>query len=240
GIRDFHVTGVQTCALPISVFETADAYLSGNVRDKLLIARRAAEVDAERYGENVKALEAVQPKDLDASEIDVRLGATWLPPEVIRAFIFELVDTPYMFQTSINVMYSGYTAAWNVKGKSDDRSNNIKANVTYGTNRINAYKILEDTLNLRDVRIFDTAVENGVEKRVLNKQETAIAQQKQEAMKEAFRDWIWQDPQRREQLTRLYNDRFNSIRPREYDGSHIRFTGMNPEIQLRQHQVNAV
>jgi len=134
-------------------------------------------------------------------------------------------------------MYSGYTAAWNVKGKSDDRSNNIKANVTYGTNRINAYKILEDTLNLRDVRIFDTAEENGVEKRVLNKQETAIAQQKQEAMKEAFRDWIWQDPKRRERLTRLYNDWFNSIRPREYDGSHIRFTGMNPEIQLRQHQV---
>ncbi|AIQ62526.1 helicase [Paenibacillus stellifer] len=222
------------------IYETADAYLSGNVREKLRAAKQFAAYDAERYAENVRALEAVQPKDLDASEIDVRLGATWLPPEVIRAFIFELVDTPYMYQTSINVMYSGYTAAWNVKGKSDDRSNNIKANVTYGTNRINAYKILEDTLNLRDVRIFDTAVENGVEKRVLNKQETAIAQQKQEAMKEAFRDWIWQDPQRRERLTRLYNDRFNSIRPREYDGSHIRFAGMNPEIRLRQHQVNAV
>ncbi|WP_445671143.1 DEAD/DEAH box helicase family protein [Paenibacillus sp. FSL K6-2524] len=222
------------------IYETADAYLSGNVREKLRAAKQFAAYDAERYVENVSALEAVQPKDLDASEIDVRLGATWLPPEVIRAFIFELVDTPYMYQASINVMYSGYTAAWNVKGKSDDRSNNIKANVTYGTNRINAYKILEDTLNLRDVRIFDTAIENGVEKRVLNKQETAIAQQKQEAMKEAFRDWIWQDPQRRERLTRLYNDRFNSIRPREYDGSHIRFTGMNPEIRLRQHQVNAV
>ncbi|GAB7056432.1 hypothetical protein JCM16163A_31790 [Paenibacillus sp. YK5] len=222
------------------VFETADAYLSGNVRDKLLIARRAAEVDAERYGENVKALEAVQPKDLDASEIDVRLGATWLPPEVIREFIFELVDTPYMFRQSIDVLYSEYTAAWNVRGKSNDRSNNIKANVTFGTNRVNAYKILEDTLNLRDVRIFDTVLENGVEKRVLNKQETAIAQQKQEMLKEAFRDWIWKDPQRRERLTRLYNDRFNAIRPREYDGSHIRFTGMNPEIRLRQHQVNAV
>ncbi len=222
------------------IYETADAYLSGNVRENLRAAKQFAAYDAERYAENVRALEAVQPKDLDASEIDVRLGATWLPPEVIRAFIFELVDTPYMYQTSINVMYSGYTAAWNVKGKSDDRSNNIKSNVTYGTNRINAYKILEDTLNLRDVRIFDTAVENGVEKRVLNKQETAIAQQKQEAMKEAFRDWIWHDPQRRERLTRLYNDRFNSIRPREYDGSHIRFTGMNPEIRLRQHQVNAV
>lgn len=221
-------------------YETADAYLSGNVRDKLRVAQQFAAFDAERYSENVKALVSVQPKDLDASEIDLRLGATWLPPEVIRSFMFELVDTPYMYQSSIDVMYSSYTAAWNVKGKSDDRSNNIKANLTYGTNRINAYKILEDTLNLRDVRIFDTVYEDGVEKRVLNKQETAIAQQKQEAMKEAFRDWIWQEPQRRERLTRLYNDRFNSIRPREYDGSHIRFTGINPEIRLRQHQVNAV
>ncbi|MCY7557642.1 DEAD/DEAH box helicase family protein [Paenibacillus macerans] len=222
------------------IYETADAYLSGNVREKLRVARQFAAYDAERYGENVKALEAVQPKDLDAAEIDVRLGATWLPPEDIRQFLFELVDTPPMYQTYINVMYSEYTAAWNVKGKSDDRSNNIKANVTYGTNRVNAYKILEDTLNLRDVRVFDTVYEDGVEKRVLNKQETAIAQQKQEMMKEAFRDWIWRDPQRRERLTRLYNDRFNAIRPREYDGSHIRFTGMNPEIRLRQHQVNAV
>ncbi|WP_449288669.1 DEAD/DEAH box helicase family protein [Marinicrinis lubricantis] len=222
------------------IYETADAYLSGNVREKLRVARQFAAYDAERYGENVKALEAVQPKDLDASEIDVRLGATWLPPEDIRQFLFELVDTPPMYQTYINVMYSEYTAAWNVKGKSDDRSSNIKANVTYGTNRVNAYKILEDTLNLRDVRVFDTVYEDGVEKRVLNKQETAIAQQKQEMMKEAFREWIWRDPQRRERLTRLYNDRFNAIRPREYDGSHIRFTGMNPEIRLRQHQVNAV
>ncbi|ETT54671.1 putative helicase [Paenibacillus sp. FSL H8-237] len=221
-------------------YETADAYLSGNVRDKLRVATQFATFDVERYSENVKALVSVQPKDLDASEIDLRLGATWLPPEVIRSFLFELVDTPYMYQSSIHVMYSSYTAAWNVKGKSDDRSNNIKANLTYGTNRINAYKILEDTLNLRDVRIFDTVYEDGVEKRVLNKQETAIAQQKQEAMKDAFKDWIWRDPQRRERLTRLYNDRFNSIRPREYDGSHIRFVGMNPEIRLRQHQVNAV
>ncbi len=222
------------------IYETADAYLSGNVREKLRVAKQFAAYDAERYGENVKTLEAVQPKDLDASEIDVRLGATWLPPEDIRQFLFELVDTPPMYQTYINVMYSEYTAAWNVKGKSDDRSNNIKANVTYGTNRVNAYKILEDTLNLRDVRVFDTVYEDGVEKRVLNKQETAIAQQKQEMIKEAFRDWIWRDPQRRERLTGLYNDRFNAIRPREYDGSHIRFTGMNPEIRLRQHQVNAV
>ncbi|WP_255678601.1 helicase-related protein [Cohnella silvisoli] len=221
-------------------YETADAYLSGNVRDRLRVAKQFAAFDAERYSENIKALVSVQPKDLDASEIDLRLGATWLPPEVIRSFLFELVDTPYMYQSSIDVMYSSYTAAWNVRGKSDDRSNNIKANLTYGTNRINAYKILEDTLNLRDVRIFDTVYEDGMEKRVLNKQETAIAQQKQEAMKDAFKDWIWRDPQRRERLTRLYNDRFNSIRPREYDGGHIRFTGMNPEIRLRQHQVNAV
>lgn len=222
------------------IFETADAYLSGNVREKLRVVKQFAAYEAERYSENVKALEAVQPKDLNASEIDVRLGATWLPPEDIRQFLFELVNTPPMYQTYINVLYSEYTAAWNIKGKSDDRSNNIKANVTFGTNRVNAYKILEDTLNLRDVRIFDTVIENGVEKRVLNKQETAIAQQKQEMIKEAFRDWIWRDPQRRERLTRLYNDRFNAIRPREYDGSHIRFTGMNPEIRLRQHQVNAV
>lgn len=222
------------------IFETADAYLSGNVREKLRVAKQFAAYDAERYSENVKALEAVQPKDLDASEIDVRLGATWLPPEDIRQFLFELVDTPPMYQTYISVLYSEYTAAWNIKGKSADRSSNIKANVTYGTNRVNAYKILEETLNLRDVRIFDTVMEDGVEKRVLNKQETAIAQQKQEMIKEAFRDWIWRDPQRRERLTRLYNDRFNAIRPREYDGSHIRFTGMNPEIRLRQHQVNAV
>lgn len=222
------------------VYETADAYLSGQVRDKLRVAKQFAAQAPERYDGNVTALEAVQPQDLDASEIDVRLGATWLPPAVIKDFIFDLVETPPMFRSSIDVLYSEYTATWNIRGKSDDRSGNIKANLTYGTSRINAYKILEETLNLRDVRIFDTVYEDGVEKRVLNKQETAIAQQKQEAMKDAFRDWIWKDPQRRERLTRLYNDRFNSIRPREYDGSHIRFAGMNPEIRLRQHQVNAV
>lgn len=222
------------------VYETADAYLSGHVRDKLRIAKAFAAHDPERYAENVIALEAVQPLDLTASEIDVRLGATWLPPEVIRDFMFELLDTPPMFRPSIQVLYSDYTAAWNVRGKSDDRSNNIKANVTYGTERISGYKILEDTLNLRDVRIFDTVIENGVEKRILNRKDTAIAQQKQELMKEAFGEWLWRDPQRRERLTRLYNDRFNAIRPREYDGSHIRFTGMNPEIRLRQHQVNAI
>ncbi|MPY19882.1 helicase-related protein [Paenibacillus glucanolyticus] len=222
------------------LYETADAYLSGHVRDKLRTAKQFAAHDVERYAENVKALEAVQPPDLTASEIDVRLGATWLPAEVVRDFMFDLLDTPPMFRPSIQVLYSDYTAAWNVRGKNDDRSNNIKANVTYGTDRVNAYKIMEDTLNLRDVRIFDTVAENGVEKRVLNRKDTAIAQQKQELIKEAFGEWLWRDPQRRERLTRLYNDRFNAIRPREYDGSHIRFIGMNPEIRLRQHQVNAV
>lgn len=222
------------------IYETADAYLSGHVRDKLRIAKQFATYDEARYGENVRALEVVQPKDLDASEIDVRLGATWLPAEDIRSFMFELLDTPYMFQQSIQVLFSEYTAAWNLRGKNEDHSNNIKANMTYGTSRMSAYKIMEDTLNLRDVRIFDTVVEDGVEKRVLNRQETAIAQQKQEQIKEAFQEWIWKEPQRRERLTQLYNERFNAIRPREYDGSHIRFKGMNPEIGLRQHQINAV
>lgn len=221
-------------------YETADAYLSGNVREKLKTARRFAEMHPDIYSVNVTALEKVQPKDLSASEIDVRLGATWLPSDVVKDFMFELLETPYMYRRYIDVLYSGYTANWNVKGKNDDRSDNIKANVTYGTGRINAYKIIEETLNLKDVRIFDTVYEDGVEKRVLNKKETAIAQQKQEAIKEAFQSWIWKDPQRRERLTRLYNDRFNSVRPREYDGSHIRFTGMNPEITLRKHQVDAV
>ncbi len=225
-------------------YVTADAYLSGNVREKLKQVQGLAKIlppeQAEKITANIKALEAVQPQDLSASEIDVRLGATWLPPDVVKDFMFELLETPHMYRRYIDVFYSGYTANWNVKGKNDDRSDNIKANVTYGTKRVNAYKIIEETLNLKDVRIFDTVYEDNVEKRVLNKKETAIAQQKQEAIKEAFRDWIWKDPQRRERLTRIYNDRFNAIRPREYDGSHIRFTGMNPEITLRQHQVDAV
>lgn len=221
-------------------YETADAYLSGNVREKLQTVLQFADMHPGLYGINVTALEAVQPKDLDASEIDVRLGATWLPPDVVKDFMLELLETPYMYRRYIDVFYSTYTANWNVKGKNDDRSDNIKANVTYGTKRINAYKIIEDTLNLRDVRIFDTVYEDGNEKRILNKKETAIAQQKQEAIKEAFQGWIWKKPERRERLTRLYNDRFNSVRPREYDGSHIRFTGMNPEILLRKHQVDAV
>lgn len=221
-------------------YETADEYLSGNVREKLKTARQFAGMHPDIYGTNVAALEAVQPKDLDASEIDVRLGATWVPAEVIKDFIFELMETPYLYRRYIDVFYSNHTANWNVKGKSDDRSDNIKANVTYGTRRINGYKIIEESLNLRDVRIFDTVIEDGVEKRALNKKETAIAQQKQEAIKEAFQGWIWKEPNRRDKLTRLYNDRFNAIRPREYDGSHIRFTEMNPEITLRKHQVDAV
>lgn len=224
-------------------YVTADEYLSGNVRNKLRLARGLAEMRPDLAGqiaENIKALEAIQPKDLDASEIDVRLGATWVPPDVIKDFIFELLETPYLYRRYIDVFYSNYTANWNVKGKSDDRSDNIKANVTYGTKRINAYKIIEDTLNLRDVRIFDTVCEAENEKRILNKKETAVAQQKQEAIKEAFQGWIWKDPKRRERLIRIYNDLYNSCRPREYDGSHIKFTGMNPEITLRKHQADAV
>ncbi|WP_428830910.1 N-6 DNA methylase [Dehalobacterium formicoaceticum] len=224
-------------------FVTADEYLSGNVRNKLRLARGLAETRpdlAEQIAPNIKALEAVQPKDLSASEIDVRLGATWLPPDVVEQFMFELLEPPYYIKSKIHVSFSSYTAMWNVSGKNAD-STNIKAAMTYGTNRVNAYKIIEETLNLKDVRIFDTRYDaDGRETRVLNKKETAIAQQKQEAIKEAFRDWIWKDPQRRERLTRIYNDRFNAIRPREYDGSHIKFTGMNPEITLRKHQVDAV
>ncbi|MHB1314584.1 MAG: DEAD/DEAH box helicase family protein [Christensenellales bacterium] len=226
-------------------FVTADEYLSGNVREKLKQVRELAKIlpseQAEKIAVNITALDAVQPKDLSASEIDVRLGATWIPPDVIRDFIFELLETPHLYKRYIDVHFSTYTAGWNVKGKNDDSSDNIKANVTYGTKRINAYKIVEESLNLKDVRIFDTVVDaDGKEARVLNKQQTAIAQQKQEAIKEAFKAWVWKDPARRERLTRIYNDRFNSIRPREYDGSHIRFTGMNPEIVMRKHQMDAV
>jgi N12 class adenine-specific DNA methylase len=223
-------------------FVTADAYLSGNVRSKLKLAKMLAERSdlAGPLAASIKALEAVQPVDLSASEIDVRLGATWLPTDVVRDFMFELLDPPYYSRRYIDVLFSEHTANWNIKGKSDDRAN-IKVNITYGTNRINAYKIIEETLNLKDVRIFDVVYDdNGKETRVMNKKDTAIAQQKQEAIKEAFRGWVWKDPKRRERLTRIYNERFNSIRPREYDGSHIRFTGMNPEISLRKHQVDAI
>lgn len=218
----------------------ADEYLSGNVREKLRWAKQSAELYPEDYGENIRALEAVQPVDLTASEISVRLGATWLPPEIVEQFMFELFSTPRYCQWNIHVHYAQYTGEWNVEGKSYDRSN-VKAYNTYGTSRVNGYKIMEETLNLRDVRIFDY-IEDGSGRKtaVLNKKETAIAQGKQELIKQAFADWIWSDPERREQLTKLYNEKFNSIRPREYDGSHLNFVGINPEITLRPHQVNAI
>ncbi len=220
-------------------WQTADEYLSGNVRAKLATAKLAAESDP-TFQVNVQALEQVQPADLSASEISVRLGATWLPTEIVEQFMFELLDPPRYSQMNIHVHYSQHTGEWNVEGKSMDRAN-VKANNTYGTGRINAYRIIEETLNLRDVRIFDYVEdESGKRTPVLNKKETAIAQGKQELIKQAFLDWVWTDPQRRERLCRLYNDRFNSIRPREYDGSHLNFAGMNPEITLRKHQVDAI
>ena len=218
----------------------ADEYLSGNVREKLITAKKSAEVYPEDYKINVEALEKVQPKDLTASEISVRLGATWIPPEIFEKFMFEFLDTPRYAQWNIKVHYSQYTGEWNIEGKSYDRSN-VKAYSTYGTSRINAYKIIEETLNLKDVRIFDYIEdEDGKKKAVLNKKETAIAQAKQELIKQGFQDWVWADHTRREKLTKMYNEKFNSIRPREYDGSHITFNGMNPEIELREHQKNAV
>lgn len=219
---------------------TADEYLSGNVREKLAWARKSAEQNPDDYLVNVEALEKVQPIDLSASEIDVRLGATWLPQEDIQRFMVELLKPAYYASSKIKVHYSPLTAEWNISNKNSDYGN-VTANVTYGTKRINGYKIIEETLNLKDVRIFDTVQdENGNDKRVLNKKETVLAQQKQQLIKDAFRDWIWKDPARRERLTTLYNERFNSVRPREYDGSHIKFVGMNPEITLRKHQVNAI
>ena len=218
----------------------ADEYLSGNVREKLITAKKSAEVYPDDYKINVEALEKVQPKDLTASEIAVRLGATWLPPEIIQQFMFEFLGTPYYARWNIKVHFSQYSGEWNIEGKSYDRSN-VKAYSTYGTSRINGYKIIEETLNLKDVRIFDYIEdEDGKRKAVLNKKETAIAQAKQELIKQGFQDWIWADPARREKLTKMYNEKFNSIRPREYDGSHITFNGMNPEIDLREHQKNAV
>lgn len=218
----------------------ADEYLSGNVREKLALARKSAEVYPEDYTVNVEALEKVQPKDLSASEIFVQLGSTWVPEEIMQQFMFEFLDTPRWAYWNIKVHYSKFTSEWNVEGKSYDRGN-VKANSTYGTPRINAYRIIEETLNLKDVRIYDYVEDaEGKKKAVLNKKETAIAQAKQELIKQGFQDWVWSDPARREQLCRIYNERFNSIRPREYDGSHIIFSGMNPEIELREHQRNAV
>ena len=219
---------------------TADEYLSGNVREKLEWAKRSAELYPEDYTAHVQALERVQPVDLTASEIAVRLGATWLPTEVIDQFIYELFGTSPRSQRMIRSHYSQHTGAWNIESKFADRGN-IKAENTYGTTRVNGYKIIEETLNLRDLRIFDYVEdEHGNRVPVLNKKETAIAQGKQQLIKQAFQDWIWKDPARRERLTRLYNDKFNSIRPREYDGSHLNFVGINPEITLRPHQVNAI
>jgi len=218
---------------------TADEYLSGNVREKLKIAEEFAK-ENDNFNINVEYLKQVVPKDLSASEIGVKLGSTWIPPEIIKQFIFETLDTPGYNRWNIKVNYSDITSEWYISNKNCD-SANVKANSTYGTRRINAYNIIERTLNLKDVKIYDNQIdENGNKIRVLNKKETAIANAKQEIIKQAFQDWIWKDPERREKLTRLYNDKFNSIVPRTYDGSHLNFVGMNPEIKLREHQLNAV
>ncbi len=224
----------------VEEYINADEYLSGNVRDKLQDAELAARQDPITYEHNVRALKEVVPKDLDATDIDVRLGATWMPPKDVEKFIFETLDTPGYAKWDIKVHYSAFSANWNVEGKSIDQ-NNIKANMTYGTDRVNAYKIIEDALNLRDTRVYDRVTDDeGKVKSVLNKHETMLAGQKQDALKEAFKSWIWEDPERRNRLVKTYNERFNSIRPREFDGQHIAFEGMNPSIQLREHQKNAI
>ncbi len=221
-------------------WQTADEYLSGNVRQKLRQAEAAA-VDAPGYAPNVEALRQAQPKDLDASEIEVRLGATWIDKDYIQQFMYETFNPAYYRRHLIQVNYSPSTAEWNISGKSTPSKQDVNAYMTYGTERANAYRILEDTLNLRDVRIYDTVYDaDGTERRVLNSKETTLAQQKQQAIKDAFQEWIWRDPNRRQTLVQQYNERFNSIRPREYDGSHIRFSGMSPEITLREHQKNAI
>ncbi|WP_423240851.1 DEAD/DEAH box helicase family protein [Faecalibacterium prausnitzii] len=226
---------------PEAGWQTADEYLSGNVRDKLRMAQLAAESRSE-FKVNVDALTKAQPKDLEASEIDVRLGATWLAPSIVQQFMMETFQPPYRirYNNSITVRYSPYTSEWRISNKSATGFGDIMATETYGTRRANAYKILEDTLNLRDSRVYDTIVEDGKEKRVLNQNETTLAQQKQQAIKDAFAGWVWKDPQRRALLVKKYNELFNSTRPREYDGGHIHFVGMNPEINLREHQRNAV
>lgn len=226
---------------PEAGWQAADEYLSGNVRDKLRMAQLAAESHPE-FKVNVDALTKAQPKDLEASEIDVRLGATWLDPSIVQQFMMETFQPPYRirYNNAITVRYSPYTSEWRISNKSATGFGDIMATETYGTRRANAYKILEDTLNLRDSRVYDTIEENGKEKRVLNQNETTLAQQKQQAIKDAFAGWVWKDPQRRALLVKKYNELFNSTRPREYDGSHIHFVGMNPEINLREHQRNAV
>ena len=221
-------------------YVTADDYLSGNVRQKLKDAREAAAENG-LFQPNVTALEAAQPKDLEASEIDLRLGATWLDKMYIQQFMFELLQPALYLRRQINVQYSPYTSEWRISGKSVISSQNVRAYMTFGTTRANAYHILENTLNLRDMRIYDTVLDaDGTERRVLNQKETTLAQQKQQAIKDAFQEWVWHDPMRRETLVAQYNELFNSTRPREYDGQHIRFGGMNPEITLREHQRNAV
>ena len=225
---------------PEAGWQTADEYLSGDVRSKLKVAQLAAERDA-AFRINAEALKKAQPKDLDASEIDVRLGATWVDPAYIQRFMEETFETPYSLRRSIEVKFSEMTSEWRINGKSSPSSNDVAAYVTYGTERANAYRILEETLNLKDIRIYDTFEDaDGKQKRVLNKKDTTLVQQKQQAIKDAFQDWVWKDPRRREALVTKYNELFNSTRPREYDGSHIRFGGMNPDITLREHQRNAI
>lgn len=220
-------------------YVSEDEYLSGNVREKLKVAELAAQADV-RYQVNVTALQKVQPKDLSASEINIRLGTTWLPESDVEDFMFQLLNTPNYMQWKIKVHFSKYTGEWQVEGRSLDKGN-VKANNTYGTTRVSAYRIIEDTLNLRDVRIYDYVEDDDRKKKaVLNKKETAIAQGKQDLIKQAFQDWIWKEPERRQRLTDYYNENFNAIRPREYDGSHLNFYGMNPEIRLREHQKNGV
>ena len=225
---------------PEAGWQTADEYLSGDVRSKLRIAEMSAKHDPS-FNINVEALQKAQPKDLDASEIDVRLGATWIDADYIQQFMEETFETPYYLRRSIEVKFSEMTAEWRINGKSSPSYNDVAAYVTYGTDRANAYRILEETLNLKDIRIYDTIEDpDGKQKRVLNKKETTLAQQKQQAIKDAFQDWVWKDPRRREALVTKYNELFNSTRPREYDGSHIRFGGMNPDITLCEHQRNAI
>ena len=220
-------------------YVTADEYLSGNIREKLKMAEASVGMHPE-FEINIKALKEVMPKDLSANEIGIKLGATWIPVDVIENFMYELLETPNHAQWEMKVKYSQYNSEWYITSKNYDYSN-VKANETFGTNRINAYEIIEKTLNLKDVKIFDTITDsNGNKKREFNAKETAIAQAKQEQIKQAFEDWIFKDVDRRERLVRLYNDKFDSIRPREYDGSHLQFPGMNPEIKLRKHQQNAI
>ena len=220
-------------------YETADEYLSGNVREKLKLAESLVDTHPE-FKTNVEALKQVQPTDLTATEIGIRLGATWIPTEIIDQFMYELLETPNIFKKDIITRFSIYNSEWYITHKRYDYRN-VKANKTYGTNRMNAYEIIEKTLNLKDIKIFDRITnDEGIVESVFNPNETAIAQSKQEEIKQAFLDWIWKDQERRETLVRLYNERFNNIRPREYDGSHLNFVGMNPEINLRTHQRNAI